>query len=104
MGLIRANGTVRGMNALEYKELERVLKALGNRRRLAILAFLKKKGEASVSAIASELKLSLKATSKHLALLAAAGILDKEQRSTNVFFWISKSAPSSSRHTYNLLP
>ena len=92
------------MNTLDFKELERVLKALGNRRRLAVLAFLKQKREASVGSIATELKLSLKATSKHLALLAAAGILDKEQRSTNVFFWISKSAPSSSRHTCGLLP
>ncbi len=91
------------MNALEYKELERVLKALGNRRRLAIVAYLKRKGEASVSGVAAELKLSLKATSKHLALLAAAGILDKEQRSTNMFFWISKNAPSSARHTCGLL-
>jgi len=92
------------MGVGEYKDLERVLKALANRRRLAIIAFLKRKGEASVSSIAAELKLSLKATSKHLALLAAAGILDKEQRSTNVFFWISKSAPSSARHTCTLLP
>ena len=92
------------MNTLDYKELERVLKALGKGIGAGWPFWLSLKRKASVSAIASELKLSLKATSKHLALLAAAGILDKEQRSTNVFFWISKSAPSSSRHTYNLLP
>lgn len=83
------------MGVEKYKETERVLKSLANRRRLAIVAYLQKRKDASVTAIAEELKLSLKATSKHLALLAGAGILEKEQRSTNVFFSISKHIPQS---------
>ena len=85
------------------KELERVLKALANRRRLAILVFLKKQKEASVGRIAEELKLSIKATSKHLALLAGVGILDKEQRSTQVFFSVAPDSPEASKRVMHLL-
>ncbi len=63
------------------KELEKPLKALANRRRLAILKYLKQNREASVGEIAGTIKLSFRATSKHLGILAAADILDKEQRS-----------------------
>ncbi len=42
------------------KELERTLKALANRRRLAIIQHLKKNREAKVSDIAEAIKLSVK--------------------------------------------
>jgi DNA-binding transcriptional ArsR family regulator len=57
------------------------------------MEFLRQKKEAPVTQVSQELKLSLKATSKHLALLSSAGFLDKEQRSTNMFFSISNSIP-----------
>ena len=66
--------------------LEKILKALANRRRLAIIKFLKNKREASVSEIADHIKLSMKSTSKHLAILAANDIVEKEQRSLQVFY------------------
>ena len=68
------------------KELERILKALANKRRLAILKYLKHHREASVSTIASAIKLSLKATSKHLNILSSADMLEKEQRSLEVYY------------------
>ena len=42
------------------KELERILKALANGRRIAILKFIKKSGRASVGEIADAIKLSFK--------------------------------------------
>ena len=54
---------------MKEKEMERVLKALANRRRLAMVSFLKKKKEASVGDVAEALRLSVKATSKHLNLM-----------------------------------
>ncbi|MBI3627466.1 MAG: helix-turn-helix transcriptional regulator [Candidatus Sungbacteria bacterium] len=60
------------------KDFERVLKALANRRRLSIVKYLKKEKEASVSEIAGKIGISLKATSKHLGILSAADIVDKE--------------------------
>ena len=69
--------------------MERVFKALANRRRIAILRYLKREKEAAVGDIAEEIGLSLKATSKHLAILAAADFLEREQRSLMMFYSIS---------------
>lgn len=70
------------------KQLERILKAFANKRRLAIVRFLKRRKEATVGDIAAEIKLSFKATSKHLGVLMAADILEKEQRKLHVWYKI----------------
>ncbi len=85
------------------KELERNLKALANRRRLAILKYLKENREASVGDIAAEINLSLKATSKHLGVLAAADIVEKDQRSSQVFYRLASPVKSAARHIVLLL-
>ena len=72
------------------KELERILKALANKRRLAIVQYLKKNNEANVGDIAETIKLSFKATSKHLGILAAADIVEKEQRSLQMWYSLAK--------------
>lgn len=71
------------------KELEKILKALANRRRIAILKLIKKSGQVSVGEIANAIKLSFTATSKHLVILSNAGILDKEQESLTVFYFLA---------------
>ena len=83
------------------KELERIFKALANRRRLAMLRYIKEHREASVGEIAEYMKLSFKATSKHLALLAAADLLEKEQRSVQMFFSLSPNIPDIARRALN---
>ncbi len=60
--------------------MEKTLKALANKRRLAITKYLKNIDEASVSEISKTLKISFKATSKHLRVLASADIVEKEQK------------------------
>lgn len=97
--------------ALSEKDFERSMKALANRRRLAILRFLKngngkekkKEIEASVGDIAEEIRLSFKATSKHLGILSAAGIVDREQRSLQMFYHLSPDLPSPARSVLSLL-
>ena len=80
------------------KDLERILKAFANKRRLTILQYLKKNGEASVADIAEEIRLSFKATSKHLSVLAGVDIVDKEQRSVQMFYKIlSQQKPPAKR-------
>lgn len=79
------------------------MKALANRRRLAILRFLKTKKEASVGDIAEEIKLSFKATSKHLGVLSAASIVDREQRSLQMFYCFSLDLPLPARSIISLL-
>lgn len=85
------------------KDLEKIMKAFANRRRLAILKYLKKKGEAPVSEIAGEINLSFKATSKHLGILAAADILEKEQRSLMMFYKISPGQKPAARSILSIL-
>lgn len=74
---------------MKEKELEKIFKALANKRRLSILKYLKLKGKKSVGDIAEEIKLSFKATSKHLMILAHADIVDKEQVSLTVLYSLS---------------
>jgi len=85
------------------KDLERILKALANKRRLAILRYLKKEGEASVGNIAEEISLSFKATSKHLGILSAVDILDKEQRSSLMFYRLISQQKPPARRIIDLL-
>ncbi|OGG80643.1 hypothetical protein A3A39_04110 [Candidatus Kaiserbacteria bacterium RIFCSPLOWO2_01_FULL_54_13] len=73
------------------KDLERVLKALANGRRLAILKFLARKRRASVSDIAEIIKLSFRSTSRHLSVLKNAGVVQKEQESLTV--WHELASP-----------
>ena len=72
------------------KEMERQLKALANKRRLAILKFLASKEPASVGSIAEEIKLSFKSTSNHLLILSACDLLDREQTSTTVLYRLTR--------------
>ena len=72
-------------------KLERLLKAAANQRRLDILKFLSRGGEASVADIADCIKLSFKATSKHLLILTQTDILDRRQVSLNIYYRLVKS-------------
>ena len=88
---------------MKEKELERSLKALANKRRLAIIRFIKKEKEVSVGDMADEIKLSFNATSKHLGILASANILEKEQRGLQMFYRISDDLPEVVRRVISLL-
>ncbi|MCR4281288.1 MAG: metalloregulator ArsR/SmtB family transcription factor [Candidatus Kaiserbacteria bacterium] len=82
---------------MSNKELERIMKALANRRRLSIVAFLKKRKEATVGDIAEEIKLSFRSTSKHLGVLTMAGILEREQRSIQMYYKVASDIPAPAR-------
>jgi DNA-binding transcriptional ArsR family regulator len=85
------------------KELEKILKALANRRRLYILKFLDKQTKASVGQIAKEIKLSFKATSKHLGILRAADVVDREQVSLQMYYTINRPAASVIKSVLDVL-
>ena len=72
-------------------EMERVLKALANRRRLMIVRLLLSKRMVSVSDIADRIKLSIAATSRHLRVMAAADIVETEQVNTTVNYSLVRS-------------
>lgn len=85
------------------RELEKQLKALANRRRLAILKYLKEHKEAPVGEIAHEIKLSFKSTSKHLAVLAALDIIERDQRSLQMFYRLTPTQPAAVQRILSLL-
>lgn len=72
------------------KDLEKILKATANKRRLSILKLLKQHTELSVGELAEKINLSLKSTSRHLSVLTSANILEKDQRSLQVFHRLAK--------------
>ena len=74
------------------KELEKQLKALANQRRLKIIKILKTKHALSVGEVALEIKLSFKATSKHLIILHRANFIERNQQSLVVYYQISKTS------------
>lgn len=85
------------------RELERVLKALANKRRLAILKYLKENREASVGEIAKEIHLSFRSTSKHLGILTASDIVERDQRSLQMFYRLASVQKSAAKYTISLL-
>ena len=82
---------------MKEKELEKIFKALANRRRLSIISLLKNEKDLSVGNIAEKIKLSFKSTSKHLSILASVDIIEKEQKSSQVFYKISPNLNESIR-------
>jgi len=85
-------------------ELERILKSVANKRRLAILKFLKHNKEASVCEIAGEIRFSVKSTSKHLSILTAADVLEKEQRQLFVFYRLTNKPSIIVKSILALIP
>ncbi len=83
--------------------LEMVLKAVANRRRIAIIQHLRSHKDTTVGDIAEVIKLSFKATSRHLALLGAANIVEREQRGLYMYYRLSRDMPDTARRVIALL-
>lgn len=69
-------------------KLERLFKALANRRRLAIIALLHKRKEICVTDVAMKLNLSIKSTSKHLNVLQQVDIVERVKMGLVVFYFL----------------
>lgn len=87
----------------KIREIEKNLKVLANKRRLAIIGFLKKNKEMMVGDIAGEIKISFKATSKHLGLLFNADIVEKEQRGLQMWYKLSPNQNNIVKYISNSL-
>lgn len=74
---------------MNNNQKEKILKALANKRRLAIIKYLNRKGRAIVSDIAEEIKLSFRSTSRHLAVLIAADAVVRNQHGLNAYYNIN---------------
>jgi len=85
------------------RELEKILKALANKRRLAIIRYLRENKEAPVGEIANEINLSFKATSKHLNILSAIDIVEKDQRSLQIYYRLAANQKPAAQRIIHLL-
>ncbi len=79
-----------------------IFKALGNFNRLGIIQMLYKGQKLNVTQIASELGISLKATSQHLIILQNLDILEAEGKQGHVYYFLSKSLPSDIKNSLKL--
>ncbi|MEE4244453.1 MAG: metalloregulator ArsR/SmtB family transcription factor [Kangiellaceae bacterium] len=70
-------------------EASKLLKALSNQSRLAILCMLTE-GELSVSAINDKVPLSQSALSQHLAVLRNDGLVDTRRESQTIYYSLSE--------------
>ena len=70
------------------RNAEKILRALANKRRLNIVKYLDVKKGASVGDIASAIKLSFRATSRHLNVLYIADLVAREQVGLKVIYRI----------------
>lgn len=89
--------------ATTSKELEKVLKAFANKRRIEIIRYIRMKRKATVGEIADEVNLSFKGVSKNLRVLYSAGILEREQNGLQVTYQISDSLSEAGRKTLAIL-
>ncbi|MDP3785109.1 MAG: helix-turn-helix domain-containing protein [bacterium] len=85
------------------KKLEKIFKALANKKRLNILAFLNKEERASLGEIAEEINTSIKATSKHLLILYHAEFLEKERVHGLTFYELGDKLGEIEKALFNLL-
>lgn len=85
------------------KAYEKILKALANHRRLEIIKFIQSKRRVTVGNISAHIKLSFKSTSKHLAVLFGAGIVEKEQKDLSMFYSIAEPLPKIARQVIDTI-
>ena len=77
---------------MNNKNLVKILKAIGNERRLSILQNLFKTKELSVGQISELIELSFKSTSNHLSVLSGVDLIESRQVSLNRFYSIKRAS------------
>jgi len=85
---------VSSTSTAQLRHLEAALKALANRRRLLMLATVRRQREMHVSGLAEQLRLPVKTVSRNLRLLERAGLMHSDQRQGFVFYRLSPHAPA----------
>lgn len=75
---------------INLKQINRILKALANERRLKILDYLLEEKSAIVGDISENINLSFKSTSRHLTILERVGLVDRLQKGPYVFYSLDK--------------
>ena len=85
------------------RELEKQYKALANRRRLQILKYLQQCHQASVTDIAHHLKLTMKATSKHLSQLLGVEAVERDYQGLYMIYRLGNPLKPTIKHALELV-
>lgn len=85
----------------DLKTWTKLFKGLGNVSRLRIITLLSKEGPLSVGDIAREIHVSIKGTSKHVLILHALNILDRDGRAGQVFYSLRRDMDPAARSIIN---
>ena len=88
---------------MDSKRADKLLRALANKKRIEIVMLLSDDKARSVSEIAHDIKLSFKATSKHLARLVQAEYLDHNRVSLYMLYEINETMPKPQRSLLTFL-
>ena len=81
------------MTITQRRELTRCLRALANERRVRIIEELLGPLPLDVDALARRLKLSYKATAKHVSLLERCDLVDRARQSLQVYYRANRQHP-----------
>lgn len=87
----------------KIKEIEQLLKGLGSRKRLEILAELRKRRTATASDLAQALHISRPAASQHLRILRHVGVVIYKKRGQYVSYRINLDQNPLTRHLLRML-
>lgn len=88
---------------MKFKQLENTFRLLGGRKRLEILRLLSDRRPRAVGDIADHVKLSLKATSKHVLLLAQGDVLERQRDKQVVRYYINHDIPEPTRSVFKFI-
>ena len=79
------------------KRWTQIFKALANVNRVKIVKLLAAREKLSVTAITEKLDISFNATSRHLLILYAMGIVESKGTDNHVFYWLHPDMPADIR-------
>jgi predicted transcriptional regulator len=91
------------INLVEINKKSTDLRCLASEHRLAIVTYLKIMKSASVGQIADNLRISFKATSKHLAILEKGGVLTRRSDNPFVIYFLSSDSSNLIKSIISLL-
>lgn len=87
---------------MDIRSLEKLYKAVANKRRLMLLQILSSRRGLSVTDLADKIKLTFRSASKHLQVLAGEGLIEARQRGKFVTYQITADPEPAQRKLLEL--
>ncbi len=88
---------------MDTYRIEKIFKAVANKRRLTALHLLTKRKSISVNDLADYLKLSFRSTSKHLQVLMHEGFIEAERAGMFMEYRLASTLSAEHKHILQLI-